>query len=137
VGGDDRYAPITQEGPRIRQALLPGTDKPLPVRRGEIPNPDGGGKWPLGIPTGRDRLIPQALHQVLPPICAPDWSISSHGFRPVHRATAAVERARRPIEEGNAWVVDSDLESYCDRVHHDLLRARVARKVQDKRVRRR
>lgn len=124
---------IHAEWSRIRNELLQGTYKPQPVRRVEIPKP-GGGKRMLGIPTVMDRLIQQALLQVLTPIFDPLFSESSFGFRPGRRGHDAVRRARQYVEEGYGWVVDMDLEKFFDRVNHDVLMARVARRVTDKQV---
>ncbi|ATY83925.1 group II intron reverse transcriptase/maturase [Kyrpidia spormannii] len=124
---------IRAEWPRIREELLTGIYRPQPVRRVEIPKP-GGGKRMLGIPTVMDRLIQQALLQVLTPIFDPQFSEASYGFRPGRRAHEAVKKARQYVEEGYEWAVDMDLEKFFDRVNHDILMARVARRVTDKRV---
>jgi len=124
---------VREHWSRIREELLAGTYKPQPVRRVEIPKP-GGGIRILGIPTTIDRLIQQALLQVLTPIFDPTFSPYSYGFRPGKRGHDAVRQARQYVEEGYDWVVDIDLEKFFDKVNHDVLMARVARKVTDKRV---
>jgi RNA-directed DNA polymerase len=117
----------------IKEELLAGRYEPAPVRGVEIPKP-GGGMRQLGIPTVVDRLIQQAMHQVLMPLFDPGFSNSSYGFRPGRSAHQAVLAARSYVAGGRRWVVDIDLEKFFDRVNHDVLMARVARRVGDKRV---
>lgn len=119
--------------PKVRQALLAGEYMPAAVRRVDIPKPQGGVRT-LGIPTVLDRLIQQALHQVLQALFEPEFSESSYGFRPGRNAHQAVQAARSYVAEGKRWVVDLDLEKFFDRVNHDVLMARVAHKVKDERV---
>ena len=115
----------------VREALDAGTYRPAPVRPVVIPKP-GGGERLLGVPTCLDRLICQAIAQVLTPIFDPDFSGSS--FRPGRSAHQAVKVARRCIQDGLEWVVDIDLDRFFDRVQFDVLMARVARKVDDRKV---
>jgi RNA-directed DNA polymerase len=117
----------------IREALESGAYKPSPVRRVEIPKPDGGVRE-LGIPTVIDRLLQQAIAQVLTPIFERKFSAYSYGFRPGRSAHDAIKQAQEYVQAGNEWVVDIDLEKFFDRVNHDMLMARVAREVKDKRV---
>ena len=117
----------------VREALDAGTYRPSPVRRVVIPKP-GGGERSLGVPTCLDRLICQAMAQVLTPIFDPGFSGSSFGFRPGRSAHQAVRVARRCIQDGLEWVVDIDLDRFFDRVQFDVLMARVARKVDDRKV---
>jgi RNA-directed DNA polymerase len=119
---------------QIRESVLNGRYKPQAVRKVEIPKPDGKGTRTLGIPTVMDRMIQQAVLQVLQPIFEPTFSESSFGFRPGRSAHGAVLRAREYVEQGSEWVVDLDLEKFFDRVNHDVLMARVVRRVKDKRV---
>jgi len=118
----------------IREQLLSGTYWPQPIREVEIPKPGGAGMRTLGIPTVLDRLIQQALGQRLTPIFDPMFSEHSFGFRPGRSAHQAVRAARSHIASGRRWVVDLDLEKFFDRVNHDVLMARVKRRVKDKRV---
>ncbi len=117
----------------VKSKLLEGTYRPMPVKRVEIPKP-GGGVRLLGIPTVMDRFLQQALLQVMNPIFDPYFCGYSYGFRPGKRAHDAVKQAQRHIQIGLRWVVDIDLEKFFDGVNHDMLMARVARKVTDKRV---
>lgn len=118
---------------RLREKLISGTYRPQPVKRQEIPK-TGGGTRQLGIPTVLDRFIQQALLQILQPRIDPSFSEHSHGFRPGRRAHDAVREAQRYIEEGRCWVVDVDLESFFDRVNHDVLMERLSRRILDKPV---
>ncbi len=124
---------LVSHWPSVRQALLAGEYMPAAVRKVEIPKPQGGVRT-LGIPTVLDRLIQQALHQVLQPLFEPEFSESSYGFRPGRNAHQAVKAAQCYVAEGRRWVVDLDLEKFFDRVNHDVLMARVVRKVKDERV---
>lgn len=130
----DLQAHLVQKWPHIKEDLLKGEYEPQPVLGVEIPKPGGKGMRQLGIPTVLDRLIQQALNQVLQPIFDPDFSNSSYGFRPGRSAHQAVLQARDYAADGRRWVVDMDLEKFFDRVNHDTLMARLARKIKDKRV---
>ncbi|MDI5920638.1 group II intron reverse transcriptase/maturase [Halomonas sp. LR5S13] len=124
---------LKQHWPTLRERLLAGEYHPSPIRAVEIPKPKGGTRQ-LGIPTVTDRLIQQALLQVLTPIFDPGFSASSYGYRPKRSAQQAVSAMKAHVTAGYRWVVDLDLAAFFDRVNHDLLMARIARRVRDKRV---
>src|SRR3989441_11441736 len=119
---------------RIKEELLTDDYHPQPVLKREIPKPGGKGMRTLGIPTVVDRVIQQALHQVLSRHFEPNFSESSYGFRPNRSAQQAVVKAREYVREGRRWVVDIDLEKFFDRVNHDILMSRLARRIEDKRI---
>jgi group II intron reverse transcriptase/maturase len=124
---------LNQEWSRIREELLVGSYEPSPVQR-QLIDKTGGGKRELGIPTVLDRFIQQALLQVLQPIYDVTFSEHSHGFRPGRRAHDAIREAQRYIQGGKRWVVDVDVEKFFDRVNHDVLMGRLARKISDRRL---
>ncbi|MFQ5741876.1 MAG: reverse transcriptase domain-containing protein, partial [Acidobacteriota bacterium] len=130
---DDARDYLREHWPSIRSQLLDGTYQPQPVKRVEIPKPEGGVRK-LGVPCVVDRLIQQALLQVLQPRWDPTFSEHSYGFRPGRSAHQAVAQAQRYVAEGYGVVVDLDLEKFFDRVNHDSLMARIAERVSDKRV---
>lgn len=124
---------LRSHGATLRQSLLDGTYRPLPLRRKAIPKPHGGERL-LGIPAVIDRLIQQAIAQILTPIFDPGFSEWSFGFRPKRSAHGALRQVQAFLREGFRIAVDLDLEKFFDRVHHDVLMVRVARKVLDKRL---
>ena len=135
AGVDGRDIPETGQylkatWPSIREALLQGTYRPSPVRRVTIPKPDGSERE-LGIPTVTDRLIQQALLQVLQPLIDPTFSPYSYGFRPGRSAHEAVVRAQHYVQSGRRIVVDVDLEKFFDRINHDILMGRLHKRIQD------
>jgi len=125
---------LKRHWPAIREQLLNGTYKPQPVRRVEIPKPDGGGVRKLGIPCVLDRLIQQAVMQVLQRRWDRTFSDHSYGFRPGRSAHQAVAQAQQYIAEGHGWCIDLDLEKFFDRVNHDKLLGRIANRIEDKRL---
>ena len=124
---------LKRHWPAIREQLLNGTYEPQPVRRVEIPKPDGGVRK-LGIPTVLDRFIQQAVMQVLQRRWDRTFSDHSYGFRPGRSAHQAVAQAQQYIAAGYGWVVDLDLEKFFDRVNHDKLMGRIANRIEDKRL---
>ncbi len=126
-------AHLREHWPRLREQLLAGTYRPALVKQQLIPKASGGMRK-LGIPTVIDRFIQQALLQVLQPMLDPDFSRHSHGFRPRHRAHDAIVEAQGYIQGGRKWVVDVDLEQFFDRVNHDVLMGRLAKRIDDRRI---
>jgi RNA-directed DNA polymerase len=130
---DGLRAYLMKHWPRLKQTLLDGSYRPKPVKRVEIPKPDGGVRQ-LGIPTVVDRFIQQMMLQVMEPLYEPTFSASSYGFRPGRGARMALSAAREHVAAGNGWVADIDLEKFFDRVNHDVLMGRIARRIGDKKL---
>lgn len=124
---------LKEHWPSVREALIAGSYLPRRIRKVDIPKPNGGTRT-LGIPTVVDRLIQQAIAQVLTPYVEPGFSTSSYGFRPHRNAWQAVSQAQQYIQSGKRWVVDMDLEKFFDRVDHDTLMSRLARTIKDSRL---
>jgi len=124
---------LERHWPKIQNDLLNGTHKPMPVKRKEIPKPDGGVRL-LGIPTVLDRFIQQAISQILEQVWDPVFSEFSYGFRPGRSAHDAVRQGKEYMVEGYTYVVDMDLSKFFDRVNHDRLMSRLAKRIRDKRV---
>ncbi|MCH7925646.1 MAG: group II intron reverse transcriptase/maturase [Planctomycetes bacterium] len=131
---DDLESLLRRRWEAIREELFSGMYVPSAVRKVEIPKPGGKGVRTLGIPTTLDRLIQQALLQVMQPLFDPTFSDHSFGFRPGRSAHQALDRAKAHIAAGHRWVVDMDLEKFFDRVNHDVLMSRLARRIEDKRI---
>ncbi len=130
---DELLQYLKENGDSLRQSLLDGSYKPNPVRRVEIPKPDGK-KRPLGIPTAVDRVIQQAIAQVLSPIFEETFSENSYGFRPNRNAHQAILKCKEHMDNGYKWAVDIDLEKYFDTVNHDKLIGLIYKEVKDIRV---
>lgn len=133
MGVEELEEHLQRHWPKIRAKLLAGTYVPSPVRRVEIPKPNGG-KRVLGIPTVQDRFIQQLLLQVMTPIYEPGFSEQSYGFRPGRSARDAVRAVQSYYREGKDWVVDVDIAKFFDHVNHDILMGRIGRTIRDKRV---
>ena len=133
MGCDELRESVINNWLKIKAKLLEEKYIPSPVRRVEIPKPDGGIRL-LGIPTVLDRMIQQAIAQELNKIYEPTFSNNSYGFRPKRQARMAISKAKEYINEGNRWVVDMDLEKFFDKVNHDILMERLLRKIKDRRV---
>ena len=131
---DELLPHLKQHGNQIRRDLLDGKYRPQPVRRVEIPKPNGGGVRLLGVPTVVDRMIQQAIAQVLTPVCEKEFSDHSYGFRPGKSAHDAIKQAQVYLNEGFTTVVDIDLEKFFDRVNHDKLMYLLSRRIMDKRL---
>lgn len=125
---------LTEELRNLKKALESGAYEPQEIRRVFIPKPGGKGERGLGIPNVRDRIVQEAVRQVLEPLYEPEFHPSSHGFRPGRSCHTAIKQAREYVEAGHKWVVDFDLEKFFDRVHHQRLMAKLAEKIGDKQL---
>lgn len=134
VNTEEIKGELENQWPKIKEGILNGTYRPNPVRRVEIPKSDRRGVRKLGIPTVLDRIIQQAIYQEIASTFEAGFSDNSYGFRRSRRAQQAVLKAQSYIREGCEWVVDIDLEKFFDRVNHDILMSRVARKIKDKKI---
>jgi len=130
---DELLPYLRQHGENLKQTLLEEKYRPQPVRRVEIPKPDGGIRL-LGIPTAVDRMIQQAIAQVLSPIFEKEFSNYSYGFRPGRNAHDAIKQAEQYINEGYNVVVDLDLEKFFDRVNHDKMMYLLSKRIRDQRI---
>lgn len=133
MGSAELRGHIEAHWPLLKQSILEGTYRPQPVRKVEIPKPQGGTRS-LGIPTVTDRLLQQAIHQWLNPQFDPEFSPHSYGFREGRNAHQAVRQARDVLNEGKEWVIELDLEKFFDRVNHDKLMGLLAKRIADKRT---
>jgi len=133
MGVDELLTYLRENGEQLKQSIQEGSYKPSPVRRVEIPKPDGK-KRPLGIPTVVDRMVQQAIAQVLSPIFEKTFSDNSYGFRPNRSASQAILKCKTYMDKGYRWAVDIDLEKYFDTVNHDKLVGLIYKEVKDIRV---
>jgi len=134
VSIEDFETRLEEELSQLKQELTNWTYKPSPVRRVEIPKPDGKGVRLLGIPTVRDRVVQTALKLLLEPIFEPHFSVHSYGFRPGRSQHQAVQAAQQIVNSGKPYVVDIDLSKFFDRIHHDRMIARMGQSITDKRI---
>ena len=133
MGVDELLPYLRSHGEELRQSIADGSYKPNPVRRVEIPK-DNGKTRPLGIPTVVDRVIQQAISQVLTPVFEKKFSENSYGFRPNRNAHQAILKCKEYMDEGYRWAVDIDLEKYFDTVNHDKLIGLIYKEIKDIRV---
>jgi group II intron reverse transcriptase/maturase len=131
---EDFESKLDQEILQLKKELESWTYKPRPVKRVEIPKPNGGGMRLLGIPTVRDRVVHASIKSILEPIFDPEFSDSSFGFRPNKNQEQAIQRAKEHVKSGKGWVVDIDLSKFFDRISHDRLIYRLSLNIPDKRI---